>query len=175
MSWKGLFNGFWFVRVVLVLWIVSVGFVVFLLGRIDGIVHGDLYGFGLQFSPVWAQPYWAFLRLVYVCLAVPLVLSGLVLVFGVFRRGDGVGGRVVRGGVGRRVRGEDHMVVSCPKCRRVFGKPLVMLDFGGGKGRLVSVCPYCSHVLGCADADEKEDGGVRVGGVEEREEEVEEG
>lgn len=46
------------------------------------------------------------------------------------------------------------MVISCPNCKRVFGKPLVMLDFSGGKTRLVNVCPYCNHVLG--DADEKE-------------------
>jgi len=39
------------------------------------------------------------------------------------------------------------MGISCPKCRRVFGKPLIMLDFGDRKARLVNVCPYCNHVL----------------------------
>ena len=53
----------------------------------------------------------------------------------------------------------------------MFSKPLVMLDFGGGKTRLVNVCPYCNRVLGSADADEKERDGV---GVRDLEEEVEE-
>jgi uncharacterized Zn-finger protein len=38
--------------------------------------------------------------------------------------------------------------ISCPNCKRVFGKALVMLDFRGGKNRMVSVCPYCNAVLG---------------------------
>jgi len=139
----------------------------------------ELYDFGLQFSLVWAQPYWSFLRLVYVVLAVPVVLSGVVLVFGVFGRGGEEKAVVVRreGGVKkveREVVRENHMVVSCPKCRRVFGKPLVMLDFGGGKARLVSVCPYCNHVLGSADVEEKEEENVGVVDLEEGEEEVEE-
>jgi len=66
---------------------------------------------------------------------------------------------------------ENHMVVSCPGCKKVFSKPLVMLDFGGGKTRLVNVCPYCNRVLGSADAGEKERDGV---GVRDLEEEVEE-
>ncbi len=39
--------------------------------------------------------------------------------------------------------------ISCPNCKRVFGRALVMLDFRGGKNRMVSVCPYCNTVLGC--------------------------
>lgn len=76
-------------RVVLVLWLVSSGFALFLLSRIDWIVHSQLYDYGLQFSLDWAVSYWAFVRLVYVCLAVPLVLSVVVLVFGFVNRGDG--------------------------------------------------------------------------------------
>jgi uncharacterized Zn-finger protein len=37
--------------------------------------------------------------------------------------------------------------ISCPHCKKVFGRALVMLDFHGGKTQLVSVCPYCNHVL----------------------------
>jgi uncharacterized Zn-finger protein len=147
------------VRVVLVLWLVSSGFALFLLSRIDWIVHSQLYDYGLQFSLDWAVSYWAFVRLVYVCLAVPLVLSVVVLVFGFVNRGDGekfVPKSVETKPSGGRVQPlrENHMVISCPNCKRVFGKPLVMLDFSGGKTRLVNVCPYCNHVLG--DADEKE-------------------
>ena len=66
---------------------------------------------------------------------------------------------------------DNHMLVSCPKCKRVFGKPLVMLDFSRGRVRLVNVCPYCNHVLGSADAGEKERNGVRVRDLEEEVEE----
>jgi uncharacterized Zn-finger protein len=176
MSWKGLFNGFWFVRVVLVLWIVSVGFVVFLLGRIDDVVHRELYNFGLQFSTVWAVPYWSFLRLVYVVLFVPGFLSVVALVFGVLGKGDGREVRVVRREkveAAREVESvkDNHMVASCPKCKKVFSKPLVMLDFAGGKTRLVNVCPYCNHVLGCADEGEKDRDEIAVRDLEEEVEE----
>ena len=61
---KGLVDSYLW-KVVLLLWIVSSFFVLFLLGRIDWIVHHELYGFGLQFSVVWADPYWVSLRLIY--------------------------------------------------------------------------------------------------------------
>jgi len=35
-----------------------------------------------------------------------------------------------------------------------------MLDFSGGKTRLVNVCPYCNYVLGSTEEVEKEDVGV---------------
>ena len=165
MTWKSLFDGYWFVRVVLALWLVSGVFVLFLLGRIDWVVHDQLYDFGLQFSFVWATPYWSFLRLVYVCLAFPSVLSGVVLVFSFMKRGGGR--RVVRreeskpSGAVQPLR-ENHMVVSCPGCKKVFSKPLVMLDFGGGKTRLVNVCPYCNHVLGSAEEEKGEDSDIGV-------------
>ena len=155
-------------RVVLVLWLVSSGFVVFLLLKIDDVVHHQLYDFGLQFSADWAVPYWSFLRLVFVCLFVPGVLSGVVLVFSVFGRGGGSERLVVV----RREKVEgvkdvrNHLLASCPKCKKVFGKPLVMLDFGGGKTRLVNVCPYCNFILGSANED------VEVGIVDLQEREM---
>ena len=42
---------------------------------------------------------------------------------------------------------------SCPHCNKIFGRALVMLDFRGGKNRLVSVCPYCNHILGYTKED----------------------
>ena len=167
MSWKGVFGGFWFVRVVLVLWLVSSGFVVFLVLRVDDVVHRELYNFGLQFSFVWAVPYWSFVRLLFLCLFVPGFLSGVVLVFSVLGRNGEREVKVVRREKVEPVREGNHLLASCPKCKRVFGKPLVMLDFGGGKTRLVNVCPYCSHVLGSAD-----DEGVEVGVVDLQEGEV---
>jgi uncharacterized Zn-finger protein len=141
-----------FVRIVLVFWLVSGVFVLFLLGRIDHIIHGDLYDFGLQFSPVWATPYWAFLRLTYVCLAGPSVLSAIALgldFWKKFRSKNHVSGSVVkRAGVKVQPLKENSMLVSCPSCNKTFRKPLVMLDFGSGKAKLVNTCPYCNAKLG---------------------------
>jgi len=41
----------------------------------------------------------------------------------------------------------------CPSCKKSVGQPLVMLDFEGGKSKLVNVCPYCNQVLG--DTEQK--------------------
>jgi uncharacterized Zn-finger protein len=153
-------NG-WFARIVLVLWLVSAVFVVLLLCRVDWIVHHDLYSYGLQFSLEWAAGYWAAVRMIYVFIGVPLVFSAVYFVFEVWRFVKG-GTVVVRSkpvqaakpvskGVGAAE--TNHMLISCPKCKRVFSKPLVMLDFSGGKTRLVNVCPYCNHVLGCAEEE----------------------
>jgi len=141
-----------FVRIVLVLWLVSSFFVLFLLGRIDWIVHGELYDFGLQFSPVWATPYWAIFRLIYVCLAVPSVLSAIVLGLDVWEKFKSK--QRVSGSVGKRASVKfqwskgNSMIVSCPSCNKTFRKPLVMLDFGSGKAKLVNTCPYCNARLG---------------------------
>jgi len=145
------------VKVAIILWLVSAGFVVFLLGQIDTIVHKVLYNYGLQFSDAWAIPYWGLLRSIYIFLAVPSFLSGALLVLGIRKRG---------GGERRTIKHEEkplsskpqpvvdnHLYVTCPKCRKVFSKPLTMLDFSNGKTRLVNVCPYCSHILGSADEE----------------------
>ena len=51
---------------------------------------------------------------------------------------------------------------------KAFSKPLVMLDFSGGKTRLENVCPYCNHVLGSVEIEVgKED--VGVFGLEKKE------
>lgn len=43
---------------------------------------------------------------------------------------------------------DNSMVITCPKCRKVFGRPLNMLDFSRGQAQLVNVCPYCNYILG---------------------------
>jgi uncharacterized Zn-finger protein len=153
-------------RVALALWIVSSLFVLFLLSRIDSIVHGALHDYGLQFDIAWAIPYWNALHMIYVFLGVPIVVSGAALVSSFSRRRGQrpVSTNVVSkpGGGAVQPSRENHMVVSCPGCKKVFSKPLIMLDFGGGKTRLVSVCPYCNHVLGDANARERDRDEVEV-------------
>lgn len=64
---------------------------------------------------------------------------------------------------------ENSMVISCPGCKKMFGKPLVMLDFSGKEPRLVNVCPYCNTILGAAkDRVEKDDVEVRALDYEEK-------
>ncbi|MGQ9743646.1 MAG: hypothetical protein ACUVQW_03415, partial [Candidatus Bathycorpusculaceae bacterium] len=167
MNWKEMLDNGWFVRVVLVLWLVSAVFVVYLLVKVDWIVHNQLYGFGLQFSPEWAVGYWAMMRAIYFFLATPVFLSaayfGLEVWLFVKRRRGGFAELKPKQSVKttparQKVAAveQNHMLVSCPKCRRVFSKPLVMLDFSGGKTRFVNVCPYCNHVLGCAEEEAAE-------------------
>ncbi len=173
MDLKGLLEFSWFMRVVLVLWLISAVFVLFLLGKIDYIIHHDLYGFGLQFSYVWASPYWAFLRLIYVCLAVPAVLSAVVFGFDLWRKFHGekrVSGRVVKAaGVKAQPLKGNHMRISCASCKRTFSKPLTMLDFSSGKAKLVNICPFCNARLGDAGRNEGEkDVETRVLGPDEK-------
>ena len=177
MTLKDLLLSHWLTRVVLVLWLVSSALVIYFLSRIDSIVHGELYSFGLQFSYDWAVGYWVALRFIYICLAVPMIWSVFALGASFRNKSDNVRESVksvqnkpvpvsVRKPEPLR---DSSMVISCPKCKRVFGKPLVMLDFSNGdeKARLVNVCPYCNHVLGRAQ-EKVED--VAVGVVDSQEE-----
>jgi uncharacterized Zn-finger protein len=179
LTWKDLLDNGWFINVVLVLWLVSAFFVAWLLTRVDWIVHHELYSFGLEFSLDWALDYWAAVRAIYMFLVVPIVFSVGYFCLEVWRFLRGRGGGIVKVkpvepvkpiSRGVRTAEQNHMLISCPKCRRVFGKPLVMLDFSGGKTRLVNVCPYCNHVLGCAEEDkgENEDGEMGLFDLDKR-------
>jgi hypothetical protein len=162
-------RGFNLMRVVMILWFISSALVVVLLGRIDQIVHVNLYDYGLQFSNNWAAPYWLSLRMIYVFLGVPIVASAVALVVSFMRK---ISLEAVEKHVETKpipinaktpsvketpVPKENSMLISCPKCKKVFGKPLSMLEFIGGKTQLVSACPYCNHVLGSVDSDEDSD------------------
>lgn len=159
---------YWLMRIVVIAWIASSAIVVYLLNRLDGVVHGDLYNYGLVFSTAWAVPFWSFERLIYVCLAVPATLGGAILVLDFWRGAKGetpvvkhVSNKSVasesKAPVQAQNAKENSMVVSCPKCQKIFGKPLNMLDFSSGKTRLVNVCPYCNHVLGDSDSEKSVD------------------
>jgi hypothetical protein len=159
-------------RLAIVVSIATSALSAFLLLKLNGIVHGQLYGFGLQFSLDWASPYWDTERLLYVCFAVPPVVSGIALVhsFWKTRKNKVLVARrvetkpIVNGAKPcvaetkpplpqtpiKTTRVDNSMVITCPKCRKVFGRPLNMLDFSKGPAQLVNVCPYCNYILGSA-------------------------
>jgi len=166
----------WLIRSVLALYLVSSLFAAYMLYQLSGVVHGTLYNYGLQFSNGWAVPYWSLERLLYVYLFVPFFIGSFALIFDLWKSrleraptvrrmennvADGIGGPVVT--VGKN----NSMMINCPNCNRVFGRPMNMLDFSSGKTRLVNVCPYCNQVLGEAEHDN-----VKVRVLEPDEEEV---
>jgi uncharacterized membrane protein YciS (DUF1049 family) len=163
----------WLVRVGTVLAIVSSVFSMFLVRQLNGIVHGSLYNYGLQFNYGWAVAYWNLEGLLYVTLALPAVFGSTVLTLEFWKGRMGVVPVVrqvakmgINGKTLETAKKETSMLISCPKCKKVFSKPLNMLDFSHGKTRLINVCPYCNHTLGNAD-DNCPDVSVEVAEPEE--------
>jgi len=54
--------------------------IIFLLLKIDSIIHNNLYSYGLQFSYEWANPYWLYLRLT-LCLLFLLCITSCSLFY----------------------------------------------------------------------------------------------
>jgi hypothetical protein len=128
---------------------------VFLLVQIDTIVNKVLYNYGLQFSDNWAIPYWSLLHSIYLFLAVPSFLSGVLLVLGIRKSNSSEKGPIKpeqkTPSSRPQTATENHLLATCPHCKKVFSRPLTMLDFSQGKTRLVNVCPYCTQILGSGD------------------------
>jgi uncharacterized Zn-finger protein len=143
-----------FQRIVLLVWLVSSALVMFSQQTIDRIVNKTLYDYGLQFNIAWAQPYWTYARMLYATQFVCIVLSVMALASGLLKKDLGVKPTPKRAENRPKSTATQEetngraIVISCSSCKRVFSKPLVMLDFGKGKGKLVNVCPYCNAVLG---------------------------
>jgi hypothetical protein len=171
MGLKHMLNGKWFTRLVMISWIICAVLILVIFKNMELIVHGQLYSYGLVFSSDWADPFRIFTWLLFLCLGLPMALSGVALVSSFFKiaevpkkenlvpqRQEPPRGVVkvespsVVKEAPRLVENSNSGVnvsgMSCPNCRRVFGRALVMLDFRGGKNRMVSVCPYCNTVLG---------------------------
>ena len=197
----------WLSYIVLGVWIINAVLILFLMTRIDSIVHGQLYGYGLQFSHNWADPYWASVNLIYVFMSVPIALSTIVLGIVFVRNKKFKGKHIGKLSIRRQkvvveeqklkeekatvaeevpvvstphepeepeplvapyepkmevineveAKENNGLLISCPRCKKVFNRPLVMLDFSSGKTRLVNICPYCSHTLGEASDQKKDD------------------
>ena len=205
----------WLSYIVLGVWIVNAVLIIFLMTRIDSIVHGQLYGYGLQFSPNWADPYWASVNLIYVFMAMPVALSAVVLGIMVAKntkltRKFSAKLKIKRQKVVAQeqkpeqeitpiiekapaeiapkepepqvtpapyepkmevineveAKENNGLLISCPSCKKVFNRPLVMLDFSSGKTRLVNICPYCNHTLGEASDVKKDDENANIPSAE---------
>ncbi len=168
---SGLRDRRWLIRLVMAAWIGTSLLAAFLLYQLNGIVHGTLYNYGLQFNESWAVPYWDYERLLYVCLYAPSFVGGAVLVFDLWRSRSEkplivrqVNTVVPRAGVAAPsniVFRERSAKVKCPECKRILSRYLNMLDYSSGKPRMVDVCPYCNHVLAPSE-DTNGNGDVRV-------------
>src|SRR4030042_1188704 len=154
---------------VLVVWIASAALGIYLLTRFDTLVHGQLYDFGLQFDHAWADLYYFYMQLMYITIGVPMLLSLFCIALSFKRSVDKQPApsltqkprltqpqpqSVVCEERKVKVQESNSIVISCPKCKKMFGRPLVMLNFEAGKNRLVNVCSYCSHVLGSAENEQ---------------------
>jgi hypothetical protein len=178
MGLKSMLRGSWFTRLVLISWLVCAVFIFVLFKNMELIVHGQLYSYGLRLSPDWADPYRLYTFLIYLCLGLPMALSGVALASSFLKvekvptkqntiqRGMRatqsnvkVASQPVVRQVFEKVENGNGDGISCPNCNKIFGKALVMLDFRSGKNRMVSVCPYCNHVLGYTseERDSKEE------------------
>jgi uncharacterized Zn-finger protein len=157
MTVKTFLQGPRFQRIVLLVWLVSSGVVMFSQKNVDSIVHVTLYSYGLQFSNNWAQPYWTYARLLYASQFIPIALSVVALASGLLKKDNGdkhapKRKETLKKTVTTRVETERRtIVISCSSCKKVFSKPLVMLDFSGGKAKLINVCPYCNTVISKVD------------------------
>ena len=174
MGLKSILSGNWFTRLVMIIWIICAVSVFILFKNMELIVHGQLYSYGLVLSPDWADPYRIYTWLIYVCLGLPMALTGVALASSFLvekvpekktyavpqppRSPQGAANMparqatIARAEAPKKVEsingGVNGNGITCPHCKKVFSRALVMLDFRSGKNQMVSVCPYCNLVLG---------------------------
>ena len=169
-------SGKWFNRLVLASWIISAVSILVIFKNMELIVHGQLYNYGLIFSPDWADGYRIFTWLIFLCIGLPMVLSGIALAWSFVKIektplkknitlqkvGPPTGAVEVKPKQTEQVpqtpktteeapskrNNENNVKITCSECKKVFGRALVMLDFRSGANRMISVCPYCNAVLG---------------------------
>jgi hypothetical protein len=161
---------------VLLVWIGSAAFSFYVLNRFDTLIHGQLYSYGLEFDHAWADTYYFYTQLMYVALVVPIALSVLSIAAGFKRETKKTSEQAPKlipnltkprpqPAVPQDLKAkskENKNGMCCPSCKKVFSRPLVMLNFEDGKNRLDNVCPYCYHVLGTAENDEMSKSDFRI-------------
>ena len=131
-----------FELVVFVAVIVSAAAAVFVLTSlvfIDSIMHQQLYGYGLQFSYDWANPYWLASKASYIMVAFILatLISMAYLYKKQWKQTQAKAGLIV----------EESLVYKCGACGKTITKPIKMLDFTHKPIKEINVCPYCHKIL----------------------------
>jgi hypothetical protein len=146
-------------RIISIITIVLSAAMAYLVNQIDQIVHVQLYGYGLQPSIAWQQPYWNITRIIYICLVVVIVLSAVSLAMSFLsKKKEKTEVQIAPPKPNPKATTPEAPIVQsnvCPKCHKTVTKPIVMLNFEGGKSKLVNVCPYCNHNLGLAEEKPK--------------------
>jgi len=224
MDFKRLATNQWINRTLLIVIIVLSGIVMFVINQVDSIIHVQLYQYGLEFNPDWANPYWNYAKIMNIGLAATIGVSAVILLLGFIRPKPKLEEPIMKQErnepkqptlrvqaqpvietppkqqtpqgepqsqpapqlqpkpqpkpqvqesqskpqpapqetvqeqkpkTSKQPKGNAKAANTCPSCKKAFTQPLVMLDFEGGKSKLVNVCPYCNQVLG--DAEGKTD------------------
>ena len=164
------------VLAVLLVWIGSAVFGIYLLDRFDMLIHSQLYYFGLLFDHAWADTYYFYKLLMYIVLVVPTALSILSIAAGFKRQNKKTSESapklapnltqprsqpVVAHDLEAKIK-ENKKDICCPTCEKVVSSPLVMLKFVDGVNRKINVCPYCYHVLGTVENDKLSKSDVQI-------------
>lgn len=139
--------------ITIVLSIVITYFLMQLDNIINGHSYGQLYYFGLQYDLAWWLPYSNLTKIIYACLGATMIFSASSLILGFIPQKKEEAKLITLTSQPQTVVNQekaDSPNVSCPHCHKTFAKPLLMLNFEGGKSRLVNVCPYCNNNLGDA-------------------------
>jgi outer membrane biosynthesis protein TonB len=230
MDFKRLAANQWITRIFLIVIIVLSGIVMYVVNQVDSIIHVQLYQYGLEYNPDWANPYWNYAKIINISLAATMGVSAIALLLDFIRPKPKLEGTIIKQEqlepktqpaptpspriqaqpvietppkqqtppatpqpqptpqvqpqpkpepqvqapppkpqpappvetvqeqkpkTSKQSKVNAKEANTCPSCRKAFTQPLVMLDFEGGKSKLVNVCPYCNQVLG--DAEGKTD------------------
>ncbi len=102
----------WLGYLILGVWIINGVLVSFLLTRIDLIVNGQLYGYGLQYSHEWADTYSMSFDAIFVFIGVPMALSSIVLALALRMRKQRLG-YLIR----RKIKPEMEIFVKVPETK----------------------------------------------------------
>lgn len=158
-----------FTRIILAISIVVAVIVMFLYAQIDSLVNHDLYNYALQFNSAWYNPYSVYTKLIYVCLFIPVAISGAALALSFWKelkknsQEENLGQKPFsRQAVSQKAmplqsvqnevqdqagagKPQEETTYLCQNCCETYTRPLVTLNFVNGKPIMVNTCPYCNE------------------------------
>jgi hypothetical protein len=154
MTLKELIKSNWSARTILIIWLASSVLILLSLKSMESsLIYGQFSDYGLRWSPYWAIPYSAYMYSIYFFLAVPMAMSVILLVLSFLnmptRKKDRqhVPVKEQKSKANNPEPSRNDMLFSCPSCKKVFGRPLLLLDSSSGSSRIINVCPYCNSRL----------------------------